>query len=89
MNKAKPKARSNTKKKQKLHTREDCLSLAQRLCKYRTLLEYGRLWCIACDKELTLGERDCQGGHYISRKDRQPKLSRTTYGLNVVHATFL
>lgn len=70
MNKAKPKARSNTKKRQKLHTREDCLTIAQRICKYREILEYGRLWCISCDCELELGSSNAQGGHYISRQDR-------------------
>lgn len=64
-----PKARSNPKRK-KLHTRAQCLTLAQRLCKLRFLSEHGRIWCISCGRELYIGDSRCQGGHYISRNDR-------------------
>ena len=69
MTKTKPKARSNTRKK-KLHTRTQCLSLAQKLCKHRFLSEYGRLWCISCGKPLVMGDTTTQGGHLITRQDR-------------------
>lgn len=65
----KPKARSALKQK-KLHTREQCLSLAQKLCKLKMLKEYGRLWCISCNAPLTYGDARTQGGHLISRSDR-------------------
>ena len=68
--KTKPKARSNPKKKKKLHTRVECLSLAQKLCKLRELKEYGRLWCISCGQTLMYGDTNTQGGHLISRQDR-------------------
>lgn len=66
----KPTARSNPKKKKKLHTREQCLTLAQKLAKLRFLAEYGRIYCISCGKPLEMGTTDCQGGHYISKTDR-------------------
>lgn len=68
--KMKPKIRSNPKKKKKLHTRNDCLTLAQKLCKYRELKEYGRLWCISCGQPLMFGDTGTQGGHLIGRADR-------------------
>lgn len=70
LSKTKPKARSSLRQKKKLHTREQCLKLAQQLCKLRELNEYGRLWCISCNKPLTMGDNTCQGGHLISRQDR-------------------
>lgn len=70
MTKAKPKARSTLKQKKKLHTRDQCLKLAQQLCKLRELKEFGRLWCISCNKPLIMGDATCQGGHLISRQDR-------------------
>jgi len=67
----KPKQRSKLKPtKKKLHTRAQCLSLAQKLCKLREYAKNGRLECISCHKELILGEASTQGGHYISRADR-------------------
>lgn len=70
MEKKKPKQRSSLKpKKKKLHTRQECLTLAQKLCKLRVLNEYGKIWCISCGKPLEYGSRETQGGHYISRKD--------------------
>ena len=88
MTKAKPKARSNPKKKKKLHTREQCLSLAQKLCKLRELKEYGRLWCISCGKPLMFGDSNTQGGHLISRQDRATETEPDNiwpqcYGCNV------
>ena len=70
MTKTKPKARSNITKKKKLHTRVQCLQLAQKLCKLRVLADYGRIWCISCGAPLVYGETSCQGGHLISRNDR-------------------
>ena len=70
MEKKKPKARSTRKPKRKLHTRTQCLQLAQKLCKLRELSEYGRLWCISCGQPLVYGEAKTQGGHLISRSDR-------------------
>ena len=67
----KPKQRSTLKpSKKKLHTRNQCLTLAQQLCKLKMLKEYGDIWCISCGKKLKYGEATCQGGHYISRQDR-------------------
>ena len=67
----KPKQRSTLKPtKKKMHTRTQCLQLAQKLCKLRELNEYGRLWCISCGQPLQLGDARTQGGHYISRADR-------------------
>ena len=66
----KPKQRSSLKpKKKKLHTRTQCLTLAQKLCKYRELRDYGRLWCISCGQPLVFGDAGTQGGHLISRAD--------------------
>lgn len=66
----KPKQRSKLRpNKKKLHTRAQCLSLAQKLCKYREYVKEGSLECISCGKTLILGEASTQGGHYISRKD--------------------
>ena len=71
MEKKKAKARSSLKPaKKKLHTRSQCLSLAQKLCKLRELKEHGRLTCISCDAPLEYGTANCQGGHYISRQDK-------------------
>ena len=67
--KAKPRSKLKPTKK-KLHTRTQCLSLAQKLCKLRELRDYGRLFCISCGKPLVLGESTTQGGHYLSRQDR-------------------
>lgn len=67
----KGKARSTLKpNKKKLHTRAQCLSLAQKLSKLKWKLEHGRIWCISCGVPLELGEARCQGGHYISSSDR-------------------
>ena len=67
----KPKQRSTLKpNRKKLHTRNQCLTLAQKLCKLKMLNEYGKIWCISCGKSLEYGEATCQGGHYISRQDR-------------------
>lgn len=67
----KPKQRSTLKPtKKKMHTRTQCLQLAQKLCKLRELNEYGRLWCISCGQPLQLGDVRTQGGHYIGRADR-------------------
>lgn len=55
------------KKKRKIHSREECLTLAQKLAKLRMVRDYGRLWCISCG--VPLGS-DAQGGHYIHRQDR-------------------
>ena len=70
MTKAKPKARSTLKNKEKLHTRDQCLKLVQKICKLLFLKTYGRLWCISCGKPLFMGDSTCQGGHLISRQDR-------------------
>jgi len=88
MTKAKPKIRSNTKKKKKLHTRAECLTLAQKLCKLRELKEYGRLWCISCGQPLVYGDPHTQGGHLISRADRATETEPDNiwpqcYGCNV------
>lgn len=56
--------------KKRLHTRTDCLSLAQRLCKLRDLKQYGVLTCITCGAPLEYGTTNCQGGHYWSRLNR-------------------
>ena len=67
----KPKPRSKLRpSKKKLHTRAQCLTLAQKLCKLRELKANGRLTCISCGKPLLMGTTDCQGGHYLSRNDR-------------------
>jgi len=85
----KPKQRSSLKpKKKKLHTRTQCLSLAQKLCKLRELKEYGHIWCISCKQELRYGDATCQGGHLISRQDRATEtepdnLWPQCYGCNV------
>lgn len=89
MEKKKPKQRSLLKpKKKKLHTRNECLSLAQKLCKLRVLNEDGHITCISCGKELTYGTADVQGGHYISRADRATETEPDNiwpqcYGCNV------
>ena len=57
-------------KKAKLHTRAQCLQLAQKLCKLKMLKRYGRLWCISCGTPLMFGDPNTQGGHMISRQDR-------------------
>ena len=87
MTKPKPKARSNPIKK-KLHTREQCLTLAQKLAKLKFLAEYGQLYCISCGKPLEYGTNDCQGGHYISKSDRATETEPDNiwpqcYGCNV------
>ena len=67
----KPKQRSSLKPiKKKMHTRTQCLQLAQKLCKLKELKEYGRLWCISCGQPLLYGDSRTQGGHLISRTDR-------------------
>ena len=55
------------KKSKKMHSREDCLSLAQKLAKLRMVRDYGRLWCISCGQPLGTA---AQGGHFIPRQDR-------------------
>ena len=67
----KPKARSSLKPtKKKLHTRTQCLQLAQKLCKLKMLSEYGRIWCMSCGQPLEMGTTSCQGGHLINRQER-------------------
>ena len=85
----KPKQRSTLKAtKKKLHTRAQCLQLAQKLCKLRELKEYGRIWCISCGQNLVYGDSQTQGGHLISRADRATEtepdnLWPQCYGCNV------
>lgn len=89
MEKKKAKARSSLKpSKRKLHTRTQCLQLAQKLCKLRELNEYGRLWCMSCNQPLVYGETNTQGGHLISRADRATETEPDNiwpqcYGCNV------
>lgn len=64
------------------------MQLAQKLCKYRYVLNYGPLKCISCGAPLVLGEAKAQGGHYISRQDRATEtepdnLWPQCYGCNV------
>lgn len=71
MEKKKPKQRSSLKpKKKRLHTRQECLTLAQKLAKLRELNTNGRLTCISCNAPLEYGTTNCQGGHYLSRQDK-------------------
>lgn len=86
MTKTKPKARSSLKKK--LHTRAQCLQLAQKLCKLKMLAEDGEIRCISCGQLLKYGDSNCQGGHLISRQDRATEtepdnLWPQCYGCNV------
>lgn len=58
------------KKKPKPHTRQQCLTLAQKLCKLRDLKQFGHLTCITCNAPLIYGTTNCQGGHYWSKSNR-------------------
>ena len=71
MEKKKPKQRSSLKPaKKKLHTRTQCLTLAQKLCKLKMLKLHGRIYCISCGQPLEMGTSSCQGGHLINRQER-------------------